>query len=579
MGLPLHLLARTLKFVDEPARLGSCALVRHSWNTAAAAASPSIQMSVEGDQQARADALQQWLLRGSNAAHVMHMAAAARYQPYQPRLVAYQPLQLPFQRLHNLQSLDLKYIALQPPQDPGTPSSATASRSASLCRNVPSYGASSASSNPFASAATSLSELRLKCVDLSAFPGSYSSLSAFTALQHLEIYFHMEFDFFRKLQERDRNAQMCAGLSQLRQLSSLDIHGFGDAWLLPAAIGALQQLQDLRLGWELQGLQAGVFAQLPVSLTSLEVCDFGCFSSNSTPHVSQLTALQHLSLRTVGGCDTSWLGELPSAKGLTNVALDTSHKPSSITALLRALAQLPQLQHLHLRCSDPKSVGHARLKKDACVALFTLPHLTHLVLEDIELKPKAITAAAKRITAAAKPQEHQLRVLSFQFDEFAAEPDIVEWFEPEDLPSLVRCFPQLQRLDITHCLPEDDESNIAALLQLTGLNRLSIDCGFNVGTDETAANVLAHMTGLKHLRLWSCDPLTVRGLLALIQLTGLTCLCAVGMSTGGWSHGSLPGGLLNNADGLTSTVSATDISRVAAQAVFRVPPAVCTLHP
>lgn len=90
------------------------------------------------------------------------------------------------------------------------------------------------------------------------------------------------------------------------------------------------------------------------------------------------------------------------------------------------------------------------------------------MLKRIELQPGATAAQADNINAASQPQLHGLRVLTFNF-EFLREcsMNLARKIGFGDLASLVRCFPQLQQLDIARCWQDDANRSIAELVQLT----------------------------------------------------------------------------------------------------------------
>jgi hypothetical protein len=291
-------------------------------------------------------------------------------------------------------------------------------------------------------------------------------------------------------------------------------------------------------------------------------------SPSETPALTCLTALRDLHVVRVQGVDPMVLSGCASS--LTRLFLWVGWDDSTLSALVRMLPHMQQLQSLELKYGEyePFLDGVSmipQLAADACAMLLAPAKLTTLRLEGISLAP----GAAARLFAAGSTSLRDFGV-SFRSSRRNFTPPLAV----SDLSNLVRALPHLQQLQLDGAVapapaaaaagaaiyelapagavnevPTDGEDPgshelIAAaaaapavhagwsvLRQLTALT--SLCAGGRVIHDHTLQE-LAALTRLKQLVLLQCHGVTAVGLMQLAQLTGLTRLTVRGVNTTGW---------------------------------------------
>jgi hypothetical protein len=301
------------------------------------------------------------------------------------------------------------------------------------------------------------------------------------------------------------------------------------------------------------------------------------FTPSATPGIAALTGLQELKLMRVLVVDPAVLAG--SASSLTKLELGQAWIDSSLTALVRILRQMQQLQNLWL-CQNPYSehgnpqVPAPQLSADDCAMLVSPAKLTSLKLWSFGLAP----GGAARMFEAGGRALHVLQMTS------SSQHHPTPPLTLSDLGSLASAWPQLQQLDLVGSvaaapavtaaglqpaglpadedvlpldnnapshdseLDADEHTDVAAvpamhagwsaLRQMTGLTGLW--AGGSELSDD-ALQELATLTGLKSLTLRRCSQVTAVGLLQLTQLTGLTQLAVEGCNTEGWAEEDVDG--------------------------------------
>lgn len=157
--------------------------------------------------------------------------------------------------------------------------------------------------------------------------------------------------------------QMAAVLPHLTQLRQLTLK-YDSMWRckdveaasFAACLGSLHQLQDLRL--HIDGLNCQHIAQLPTSLTGLEMQEPMDLCPETTPRLTELTQLQHLQLFAAHSfspallshwTQLTWLSITCSLQRCSHSAMyRMSNDLTEFEDLMVALQQLTGLQHLNL---------------------------------------------------------------------------------------------------------------------------------------------------------------------------------------------------------------------------------------
>jgi hypothetical protein len=402
--LPHVLLVHVLSFVELRVRLGRCSLVCRAWHAAAAEATSTVMVRMQGacnsdddcsedlwelDSEEEAEVvastgsagvLQQWL--AARAAFTTQISIKGPKVKDGSPADAHMPLQLPFAQLQQLLSLtccnaqlhEMKpgsgnTAGLQQLQDmPGAVQRAPSHTSAAAYTSgssSSSNGSSSSSINSSSSSCstilldaslpslTKLTALHLRRVNYCC-RGGLAALSTLTGLQQLQLIEFPEHDTEQQAAGHDQQHQLDY-LPLLTQLTRMHL----DVSLLPqGAVGVfsgLQRLQELTLEGEvsvsldlLQGLPASV-AKLRLFLDMQQQ-----FSISTVPALAQLQALQHLEV-----CD----GSAP------NWQLDVVPVGISVDVLL-SLRHLEQLQVLDLQGRMGSNT--------ACTLMSVVPCLTKL---------------------------------------------------------------------------------------------------------------------------------------------------------------------------------------------------------
>jgi hypothetical protein len=332
--LPDTLLVRVLRFVQLPLRVGRCSLVCSAWRAAAADATSTVMVRMQGarnvddvypgdlwelesEEEAEvvasrgsAGVLEQWL-----AAHgpcVNQLSIKAPEVGDSSPADALLPLQLPFEQLQQLHSFCCCHAQLQEMQLGSGSTGGLQQRHrhdmsgavhkapshTSAATYASSYRSSSSSSSAILMDAslpslTQLTSLQLRGVNYCC-RGGLAALSALTGLQQLQLTEFPEHDAEQQAADHDHQHQL-GYLPLLTRLTRLQL----DVSLLPqGAVGVfsgLQRLQELRLEGDapvsldvLQGLPASV-AKLWLNVSMQQP-----FSICTVPALVQLTALQKL---------------------------------------------------------------------------------------------------------------------------------------------------------------------------------------------------------------------------------------------------------------------------------------------
>lgn len=518
--LPTALLVRVLCFLPLPARFRDAAAVCHAWQDAALKATVHLDCAVKF---ATAPGLQRWLFKHADLGQLLSMRLTGN-------MGFLNRLDVPWARLLRLQTLDLKHIIL---------------------KRVARESSTADSTAPLLPA---LQHLQLEhCSYRAACLARLTDSPQLTALvlSNLLGTGMMSFDDSSDEEEeweeeevgRRRMTRVILGALQ-RQQQTLRVLDLKEPYMTRDAstststlqrVTGMHRLQDLRL--RLQDETCGSpLAALPTTLTRLELrhdvnCSvFAAYDSPPTlpPAMHQFSNLVHLHLE-FGHLLPAVLCSIPQLRHLQLRSCKLlPERGQGVTAFLRALPVLTQLQHLDLASTRFDAVqrpiyqqleGSAQPPRyEQFSALTASSQLTALVIPCCGLLQEAV----QHMFPAGR-QLPQLRRLELRHNAYSV-----------NGPELLRIFsscPQLELLDIA-CAMQDvsfdfglyvptyiPPVDLSSLLQLPQSCSNLVVGGSAFGVASPA--VLAQLTQVSSLSIRESHLLTSDGLRQLTAMRGL----------------------------------------------------------
>jgi hypothetical protein len=492
--LPHEVLVQVVRWLPQRDRVGACALTCRALLAAAVAATDAIEGLWLSQQ--RADAAAAWLGRHGSS-HLKELELCGRPNSWAvdpPPLVS---LALPSYSLRKLQRLQLSDMMLLTVQPAAAGSSQTQHTMEARCSCRDTVNHSSCSTDAALAGLTALTHLLLNKCEVTSLGVGATQLSALSTLQQLWMW-QLKADVSVEPTSPAYSAAFGDTLGQLWQLTNLSIQARYQQRLLGtvlAAASSLSRLQHLNLQCVGTDDCAVMVQDLPASLTYLEM-QFCALSSNSSSSSSnrrygQLTALQCVWLECTD-FPPAVLLHMPHVTKLDCRSCAEQRMPETLAAL-QHLQQLRELE-LHEVLVTASATDYAALTASsqlqtlqlqgcsmaatAAEHMFTagrpLPHLTQVYISPDEGWPEITDEAADWLQDPAGLRHYSLVV------------------GPAHVGRLVACCPALQELGMLVLKDGVVASDLAPLLQLTGLTRLGIG---GVGCDNAAMQVLAAMTG------------------------------------------------------------------------------------
>lgn len=317
-SLPLEVLQQLLAQLGLPyrGRLGTCALVCHSWRAVANAAT-NIQLQASTFTDARVMKLSLWLSQHGGSVNRLVVQVQQHAKLFSLQLDAAQLSQ-------QLQELALQNV---PCNILSTAAGSSSNRSSSV---------SGACSRAGLAALTGLTRLQLSDTGLElTSSSSLAELSGLTNLRSLALtnvdYWHPGCGRSRKERWNSIFGTTClyAALKHLVQLTSLTLDcnqlSYQGGTYQPSSSQACMEVQQLtnmqQLRIRLRDVTNGTLAHLPPSINWLELAILNPalrVSRATTPGVAHLTALRHLGLRGIAALEPTLLLNFPQ---LTFLAL------------------------------------------------------------------------------------------------------------------------------------------------------------------------------------------------------------------------------------------------------------------
>jgi hypothetical protein len=579
-----ELLVRVLRCVELPQRLGPCSVVCSAWHTAAAAATSTVAVRMQGSCNADDDEGEDlWELEGEAPTELVasrdsaggleqwlaaHGECVTQLSIKTPKVGVGSPpearllLQLPFAQLQRLRSFTCCNAQLQNLQL-GSNSTAglqqrhlqdmqgAAQQPSSHTAAHASSSSSSSSSAAVLQAAlpslTNLTTLQLRRVEYCC-SGGLAALSALTGLQQLQLTeFPEDGDEQQQAGGRDHQNQMDY-LPTFTQLTRLQL----DVRLLPqGAVGLfsrLQRLQELTLEGG-TALSLDVLQKLPPSIAKLRLC-VGLqesISISTVPALAQLSALTYLEVCDCGppvwqpgvddvGIEVDFLLYLKHLEQLQVLDLDGSMGSNTARTLMSVVPCLTNLSRMRLCMYDCAEGGAPEHVSDLtrCSALLPSgPHLTRFTLT--ASLAWMLPAGCGTYLLSPGQQLPQLKVLELgpcEYPSFERSEHFLNFAGAAHggVKTPVACFGPGDVERLVCCCPGLERLwmpglvqagvDVSALLRLTALTGLFV--GGEVWDDNVAVSVLAGMSGLQELQLCDAPDFTDQGLLALVDLTRLT---------------------------------------------------------
>jgi hypothetical protein len=273
-----------------------------------------------------------------------------------------------------------------------------------------------------------------------------------------------------------------------------------------------------------------------------------------------LTSLRHLELHAIRRFAAAALAS--RCDTLTHLSLESIDKLRSrhLSALVRMLPQLQQLQHLRvwdLACEP------IHLSPRDSVRLLLAPQLTALDLTGVKIQP---SQPPDGVSDAESDSDRHWNSSGSDTDTDTSDDDAPADFlsSTEVRPALQRLavnfagsllrrqgcgynpvfdarhlnripdvWPNLCELELAGSVADTAAPDFSVLLLLTGLTKLSVGGG-SAADSGGLAQQLTGFTVLKELQLSGEGGLIPEGLLPLRQLRGLTRLTLAGVGEGGW---------------------------------------------
>jgi Leucine-rich repeat (LRR) protein len=552
LQLPAVVLQHVLSYVPLQQRLGSCSVVSRSMHTAAVAATEEVKIYGPKSQQT-ADVLCDWLRKHSNRAlRHLDLNGGGIFDFADPYSNAQQiAVSLPWRQLAKLRSLRVVCVELPAAASSAANQAGGAAAAASSAMPAGGVAADDAGVSTAAAAAaasmaalTALTSLELSDYNITSTNRTSSSSSSqilgsnsysndlqqsscaitvmqwtanelvlLTGLRRLDLFGGMfddvelhpiSFTYTDKSAMRAECSKAVALiLAQLTQLTRMNLWGISLDGTAFAGAGSHSQLQELSVSHANSNNVPWSIQNLPPCLTKFKAT-MVCFSC---PVLSdscewQLSALQTLCLEAVEGFQPAVLTLMPQLQHFT---FATHHRVLDAAALLAALPQLLQLQHIEV--AYRLGVQHAAASSFA--ALTASSHVTALTLQDCILPADA----AQHMFPAGVQLQQLLQLLQLQVFPccgrlqslkasmpgiFQAQNDFVKRYclalsSSSAVPWLVSCCPNLCELSTVWLDSSSSSRDLQSLLQLTGLTKLGIA---GSGWDDSAAEaVLARMLG------------------------------------------------------------------------------------
>lgn len=495
-SLPYELVFIFLQYVPQQLRLSSCALVSHTWRTAAVAATTSIsannsRISFLG-QYTAANALGSWLLQHGHQLHGLSVQG----NPAGTNICT-----VPFKQLTQLRNLQLSELMV-------------------LEDNWQEHTFYAANKVVSWYAMTALTALRLQHVNVAVAHG-LDNIYFLKALQQIQLE-HVT------VQGDGLEHVLCNLAGGLTQLTDISFRGTTFSPIAPTSpFSSSSQLQRLCIETDPGQLLTATLGRLPDSLTHLELVgtDNAEYDVNSVfrPSLDHLTKLCHL--RLVGQSMRIFMHHalLPGFVQLTHLTLQnccmyewTSEGCARMVKTSVAIAVLNKLSNLrHLSLIDSLNRPPDRLH-DPSWQLTALgsssSKLTHLDLTNCKL----VAGDIQRLFSS-KFQHASLQELHLGFEHDASQLEVCA-LATRDLEHLAASCPNLQKLSLCSAVQSGTQS--ATSTQLSALSSLKLE-GHAVN-DSWLTDTLVKLTGLKELLIYDYVDVGVYALMELTQLTQLS---------------------------------------------------------
>jgi hypothetical protein len=504
-ALPVALWAKVLQIVPQQQRPSQCPLVCRIYAVAAAQATVHLVLELKNPDEDAVQALQRWLALHEGQLRTINIRAQ------RPDPQAMPQLQLPLDKLAQLQILQLKGFKLQLLGDKGSHCSSPVAEN----RESSTDGGSSS----HAATLSSLQHLELKEIELATI----SSLLQITNAPQLRSLIMTDIALtqpsFRSGRWNEGSVAamqevadaMPGLLQQLPKLSVLKLPYFPLTDAVVQQAGPLQGLQWISLAhteWQpLCNLQV-----LPSSITRIEL-QGDCRSCSLPAELTQLSGLLQLELEScavhprVLSCCTQLrvLHMMDNCRLLPGVEGD-EQATEGTAALLDALLQLTQLQDLKLQLfawdilSTPPQCFAALTASSQLTQLeVTRDHDTNLPMGAIQ---------------HMFPAGRQMQSLQRLGIDSIASIDRSWCITKADLRRISQCCPQLQWLDI--CGSVQPGADLSVLLELPD-SCTSLLVG-GAAFDDAAVPAVLLLTQLKHLSWSWSNGFTDAGLEQLVGL-------------------------------------------------------------
>jgi hypothetical protein len=335
--------------------------------------------------------------------------------------------------------------------------------------------------NPFQHVASTLTSLKLHSVDLDGFHGGLGSLTALTALQHLDLQLEPDqqhhyncYQEFHGLLQLSNAPELGDVLGQLTGTTHLCLQWQMDD-KLKEALGGLFHLRELHLhplgndSYHREHTSPVTPLRLPLALTCLEVHLRMDIDSSSIPDLPSLAGLQHLQLV---NCNTLEASLMAGLAQLTYLHIEpdwlNTFNDTPLAALMSVLPQLQHLRYLQLGRSPGRDDCDPKLSipLDLCSAVTSASSLVSLHLGGVQLPPSCGT----RLFGQMLPHLKTINICALSWYKINEATSQKAIGPHGDLDSLVKNCPNLSELNLAGAVQFGvDLSSLQHLKHLTRL--------------------------------------------------------------------------------------------------------------